>query len=360
MLLRPCLSNMSVVHLFHNLVEMSKHIAPSGFPERPIRLAGIETELHASSLVDRCVDHLVSTPVPRGVLVKAYGESAIAHMENMCRIAGDHVIFDERCGDIYWSAKSMTAVRIAVAAALDATETVLDAAAHGRIEHAFALVRPPGHHCFDLPAGFCIANNLGLAAAAAVERGHKVGIVDWDYHFGDGTAYMFLDNPNVMFTSLHCERDRRGSATYPFDSLKGDRLAARTEGRMFNIQWDLDDADNAAYLYAFDKVIVPALQRFAPSILFISAGYDAIRGDTLAGMDLTPNVFQQLTLKLKKLGIPIVCVLEGGYNPKLLGQGVAHTVQGLLAPATDSPLLDYMAADVHTAVVDRVAAALRL
>jgi acetoin utilization deacetylase AcuC-like enzyme len=350
---------MSSVHLFHNLVEMSKHHAPPGFPERPIRLAGIEAEVRGA-LWDRCVDHLVTKPVDRAILVNEYGEAAIAHMETMCKVAGERTIFDERCNDIYWSAESMNAVRIAVQASLEATQTVLDAKARGSVEHAFAIVRPPGHHCFDLPAGFCIANNLGLAVKEALGRGHRVAIVDWDYHFGDGTAEMFLGDPNVMFTSLHCETDHRGVPTYPRSPLKGETLAERTGGRMFNIQWEEDDADNAAYLYAFDKAILPAYRKFDPTVVFISAGYDAIRGDTLAGMDLTPDVFAQLTARLKSLGVPIVCILEGGYNPKLLGRGVAHTISGLLEESVAEATLDYTPADKHAAIVDRVAASLRL
>ncbi len=337
---------------------MSKHIAPRGFPERPTRLVGIECAI--DPLMDHVKSHLVTDLADRRILEAEYGKDSVTRWENACATAVAGPVADEICGDIYWSKDTMTAVRIAVSAARSAVQTVLAAAAGGRIEHAFAIVRPPGHHCFDTPSGFCIVNNVVLAARLALSKGKRVAIVDWDYHFGDGTAQEFLETRAVTFVSLHCAKDRRGHATYPHAALKGDRLAERTEGRMFNIQWDKDDADNSAYNYAFARCILPAFRRFRPDIVLVSAGYDALKGDTLAGMELTPNVFYELSTQLKKLGVPIVCVLEGGYDPTLLGRGVYETVDALLAPNGEEVMLDYSPAPHHRAVVDAVAAAIDL
>lgn len=359
MLTRSFLKKMKdTVHLYHNLVEMSKHIAPSGFPERPVRLAGVETALYEKGLWTQCVDHLVTVPVDRAVLTAEYGDAEVARWERACDLAVAGPDFDDRSADIYWSKETLKAVGIAVGASIQAVHTVLDAQAGGEVEHAFAIIRPPGHHCFDVPSGFCIANNVVLATRAALARGKKVAIVDWDYHFGDGTAEAFLKEPNVMFTSLHCATDRRGSATYPRSPLKGATLAERSSGRLFNIQWERDDADNAAYADAFTRAVVPAFRRFAPDLVIVSAGYDAIKGDTLAGMNLTPRVFELLTSMLKTLGVPVVCVLEGGYDPGLLGAGVAATVEGLLAQ--NCVLEAGVAKPIHRCVVDDVVTALRL
>jgi acetoin utilization deacetylase AcuC-like enzyme len=346
------------VHLFHNLVEMSKHIAPSGFPERPVRLAGVETALYEKALWTQCVDHLVTKPVDRSVLVGEYGESEVARWERNCELAVAGPAEDDRSGDIFWSKDTMKAVGIAAGATVEAVKTVLDAREAGDVEHAFAIIRPPGHHCFDVPSGFCIANNVVLGAKHALARGKKVAIVDWDYHFGDGTAEAFLKEPNVMFTSLHCEMDRRGRPTYPHSALKDESLSDLTSGRMFNIQWLKDDADDRAYADAFARAIVPAFRRFAPDIVLVSAGYDAIKGDTLAGMNLSPQIFGLLTSALKSLGLPVVCVLEGGYDPGLLGKGVCATVEGLLGQNTtlEVPAPSYQ----HRAVVDSIVEHLRL
>lgn len=347
----------NIVHIFHNTVLMSKHIPPAGFPERPTRLVGVDMAL--TDLMAHCESHLVSTPAPLSILAAEYGAEEVARWERMCANTGGHSIMDDTCGDIYWSAGSLAAVRIAVAAACDAVSTVLDAAESGRVEHAYAVIRPPGHHCFNLPAGFCVANNLALAARLALARGNRVAIVDWDYHFGDGTAETFLSTSSVAFCSLHCESDRHGRRTYPSSRWKGDRLLERTRGRMFNIQWTRDDADNGAYISAFDRAVIPAFAKFAPDLVLVSAGYDALKGDALAGMELTPSVFYELTAKLKALGVPVVCVLEGGYDPGLLGRGVAATVDALLTADGSEALIGGSAAPKHAAVIDTVVESLK-
>lgn len=348
---------MSSVHLFQNMAAMSRHIPPPGFPERPARLVGIAFAL--TDITSSCTDHLVTTPVDRGVLVAEYGETEVTRWEAATAVAAatGQTEMDDKSGDVYWSRGTMEAVRIAAAASRDAVATVLDASSEEQ-QHAFALVRPPGHHCFDTPAGFCIANNVVLAARVALERGKRVAILDWDYHFGDGTAHAFLKEPRVAFCSLHCERDRHGSKTYPGSPLKGYALARQTRGRMFNVNWDLDDADNAAYITAIERVVIPAFRRFSADVLLISAGYDALRGDTLAGMNLTPHVFYELTVRLKNLGVPVVAVLEGGYDPALLGRGVRSTIEGLLSPP-NAVTLDASAAPQHVAVIEAVEAQLR-
>lgn len=345
----------SIVHLFHNREAMSKHVAPRGFPERAARLNGVHTVLERTGTFHECVSHLVSDPADRSVFVRAYGEDTVRAWEEAVGRAEDldRPIADVRFSDTVWSAGSLAAVGVAAAAAIRAVETVLAAP---DVQHAFALVRPPGHHCFQVPAGFCIANNVALAAQVALDAGKRVAIIDWDYHFGDGTAETFVSNQNVFFTSLHCAMNRYGGETYPSHPLKADALATATGGRMFNILWDKDDADDAAYSAAFRQVICPALTRFRPDLILISAGYDALQGDSLAGMRLSPRIFLELALTLKQLDKPIVCVLEGGYSPELLGRGVEATIVGLLRPLSEAPLfLERRVAPHHAAVIQKTA-----
>jgi acetoin utilization deacetylase AcuC-like enzyme len=345
----------SVVHIFHNREAMSKHIAPVGFPERSARLDGVHDALENGGLFDRCASHHVSEPLDRAVFIRAYGEPTVHAWEEAVGRATvlNRSVTDKKFSDTIWSAGSLAAVGVAAAASIRAVETVLAAP---DVQHAFAIVRPPGHHCFQVPAGFCIANNVCLAAQVALDVGKRVAIIDWDYHFGDGTAETFLTNPNVFFTSLHCATNQYGDETYPSHPLKADALAERTGGRMFNIMWDTDDADDAAYSVAFRQVICPALTRFGPDLILISAGYDALQGDSLAGMQLSTGIFLELALTLKQLDVPIVCVLEGGYSPALLGRGVASTIAGLLRPLSEAPhFLERRVAPHHAAVIQKTA-----
>jgi acetoin utilization deacetylase AcuC-like enzyme len=342
---------------------MKRHRPPtSAYSERAARLDGIESALAKYELWSTCADKKVTVPLTREAFVAEYGAKAIRSWEHGAARAKNRggPVVDDRCGDIYWSEGSLEAVGIAAGAAVEATM----AAINGSTQHAFAIVRPPGHHCFDLPEGFCIANNVVLAARAALAAGKRVAVLDWDYHYGDGTARALMKEPAVTFCSIHCDRDRTGGLTYPVDKLKGDELAKRTEGRFFNIQWYRDDADDAAICYAMSHVILPAFAKHRPDIVLISAGYDAIKGDDLAGMELSPRVFEYLTIALRGLGVPLVAVLEGGYNPYLLGEGVAATLKGMLAHISRrSDLCAKMATAVqtdHKEVVDSVHGLLRL
>ena len=342
---------MRPVHLFHNTASMVKHVVPREFPEKPARLTAVMAALETSGLRSLCKPCTVS-PISEEVFVKRYGASEVVRWKELimkAKLVGE-VVEDDVCEDIYWSSGSLEAISTAANAAVMATKTVLRAK---EVEHAFCVLRPPGHHCFQMPAGFCVVNNVALAAQEALDMGKRVAILDWDYHFGDGTAETFLENPNVMFCSIHCAKDRRGRATYPTHALKGGLLGKKTGGRMFNIQWAKDDADNAAYAYAFQTAILPALRLFKPDIILVSAGYDALKGDDLAGMELTAPIFQELTKALTGLNIPTVCVMEGGYNTELLASGVVETVRGLLEGGADTlAVLSATVKKKHKAVVD--------
>lgn len=344
---------MRPVHLFHNTASMVKHVVPREFPEKPARLTAVMAALESSGLRSLCKPCTVS-PISEDVFVKRYGAAEVVRWKELvmkAKLVGE-VVEDDVCEDIYWSSGSLEAIATAANAAVMATKTVLTAKG---VEHAFCVLRPPGHHCFQMPAGFCAVNNVALATQEALDMGKRVAILDWDYHFGDGTAETFLENPNVMFCSIHCAKDRRGRATYPSHPLKGGLLGEKTGGRMFNIQWAKDDADNAAYAYAFQTAILPALRLFKPDIILVSAGYDALKGDDLAGMELTAPIFQELAKSLTGLNIPTVCVMEGGYNTELLASGVVETVRGLLEGGPDTlAILSATVKKQHKAVVDSV------
>ncbi len=346
---------MATCTIYHNSKIMVQHVPSNEYhSERPERIVACEGLLKGYSYMDslsyltlkrekgfaalkiipalpnsvwkRCQTKEVTEMLSRKDLTDEYGEDRVRMWEAICADKGEPAT-DE--GDNYWAAGSMLAARIAAQSAVQAAEDILT----GVTRNAFCLLRPPGHHCFQNPAGFCILNNVVLAAKEFLKVGKRVAIVDWDYHFGDGTAKRFISNENVMFVSLHCKKTRSGFTTYPANDvgdLKGVGLAKLTGGRMWNIQWESDDADDAAVQYAFQTSICPKFKAWNPDVILISAGYDAVKGDDLAGMEVSPQQFRRCTRALLELGFPVLAILEGGYNPELLAKSVRETVLGLL------------------------------
>ena len=351
---------MAVVYVFHNSPTFMQHVAPEGFPECGERLGGIDAAIRSVTWPDHCLFKKSTISLTRDEFVAIYGEKTVQQwcygIANAAKKGKP--VFDRSLSDIFWSATSWDAISNAAGAAVEATRAVLTAPT---LAHAFCIVRPPGHHCFDIPSGFCIANNVAIAVRDALRAGKRVAILDWDYHFGDGTVREFLDEPCVAFCSIHSITGSYGEPTYPSSKWKSVALARHTKGRMFNIAWDSADADDAAILYAVRTAVIPAFARFKPEILFISAGYDALKGDRLAGMELTPPVFGALAHMLTaSLGIPVVCVLEGGYDPELLGAGVVYTIQGLLGTTTAVAETTTVVRKEHKDVVDAVVRELSL
>lgn len=338
------------VTLYHNTNAMIQHVPDSPYmPERPERIVAIEATLKGapvrrvlkeyikdptrgmpelsiqmSSTWNRCRIVEVQEPLEEETIRKEYGSAFV----------NQAIRKETTSSDIYWSDGSWTAARIAAAAAVTAAQAAL-----ARGESAFCIIRPPGHHCFNVPSGFCILNNVVLAAREVLRAGKRVAILDWDYHFGDGTAKALRKEENAMFVSFHAARTADGSPTYPAntrENLKGVGLLQKTHGRSFNVQWRTDDADDAAMAYAFENVVIPALQTFRPDVLLVSAGFDAVRGDTLAGMEITPAAFGFMARRLRDAlptDVPVVAVLEGGYDTLLLAECVDHTVRGMLGDA---------------------------
>jgi acetoin utilization deacetylase AcuC-like enzyme len=209
------------------------------------------------------------------------------------------------------------AARCAAGSAIAAAERALSG------ETCFAMVRPPGHHAEPARAmGFCLFNNAALAAARALDRVDRVAVLDWDLHHGNGTQAAFSRNDRVLFCSIHQQN------AFPGSGWVDEIGTGPGKGHTLNAPLP-PGATLADYSLIFRKVFAPAITRFRPDLLIISAGQDALRDDPQGSMLLEPGDYAELSrIARHAAGRPLALVLEGGYGPSH-GAAIAAIFRGL-------------------------------
>ncbi|HHL20567.1 MAG TPA: class II histone deacetylase [Aliiroseovarius sp.] len=218
----------------------------------------------------------------------------------------------------------------------------------GDLTNAYALSRPPGHHCLpDFPNGFCLLANIAIAIRAVQAAGlaRRVAVIDWDVHHGNGTEAIFYDDPDVLTVSIHQERN------YPLDTgAAADRGAGAGMGANMNIPLP-PGAGHASYVEAFERLVAPAVRAHAPEIIVVACGYDAGALDPLGRMLATAETFRDMTRMSRALADDLcagrlVLAHEGGYNEvhvPFCGHAVIEALSDAQARAPD-PLADTLEA----------------
>jgi acetoin utilization deacetylase AcuC-like enzyme len=293
-----------------------EHVAPAGHPERPERLHAARAAIAHAELDLRRVD-LATRAATNDELGRVHAQQYLHQLDQM---AGRSGYLDE---DTFFSASSVAAARAGAGAALVIADALLD----GRADYGLALVRPPGHHARPNAAmGFCLLNNVAVAAAHARARGvERVAIVDFDVHHGNGTQEMFYADPSVLYVSLH------QSPLYPGSGAADERGAGDGRGYTVNVPLSAG-ADDAVYAAAIERIVAPVLEAYRPGLLLFSAGFDAHSRDPLAQMEMSDGGFRALVrraLGVLPPGVGVGLMLEGGYDLLGLGQSLSAVLEGL-------------------------------
>jgi acetoin utilization deacetylase AcuC-like enzyme len=253
-----------------------------------------------------------------------------AHFESIASTAGMHALSLDP--DTYTSQASFETALLAAGGCIAMVDAVLE----GTVRNGIALVRPPGHHAERNRAmGFCLFNNIAVAAAHARHQGlNRVLIVDWDVHHGNGTQAIFEEDPSVFFISLH------QYPLYPGTGAATEMGTGAGRGFTLNIPMRAGCGDEE-YGAQFRERVMPAAKSFAPELVLISAGFDAHAKDPLGGMRVTEEGFADMARQLLSLAREscegkIVAVLEGGYNLEALRSSVRAVAQELIRESSGS------------------------
>ena len=310
--------------------DLVQPLVAGGLPEHPETKRRLKNLLDVTGLIHE-LDAQGADPANHEDLVRVHPQSFIRKFKEMSDAGGGELGLRTPFakGGFEIAALSAGLAKAALLAVLE-----------GRASNAYALSRPPGHHCLpDWPNGFCLLNNIAVAvrAARAASRVDRVAVLDWDVHHGNGTEAIFIEDPDTLTISLHQERN------YPVDT--GDpetRGEGAGEGANINVPLP-PGAGHATYLEAVERIVLPALDQFRPDAIIVACGFDAAAIDPLSRMLATAETFRVMTRMVmdaaaRLCGDRLVLVHEGGYSEVYVpfcGHAVLEELSGSAVTAPD-------------------------
>jgi acetoin utilization deacetylase AcuC-like enzyme len=288
------------------------HRAMEMHPERPERLVAARAGLKRAVAAEEWV-RVSTRRVSDEEVLRVHSEAHLRKLRDTLRAGWGHID-----ADTFFCPESEEAAWLAAGGAVELCRAVIE----GPVQRGLALLRPPGHHAGPSRAmGFCLLNNIAIAAADALARGlSRVAIVDWDVHHGNGTQEIFYDDARVLFVSLH------QSPLYPGTGRVEERGARGGEGYTVNVPMPPGSGPEA-YGAAFRELVLPALRAFDAELVLVSSGLDAHRQDPLAQLELDAECFGAMTTALVDHADEaghgrLALFLEGGYDLDAIEESV--------------------------------------
>lgn len=292
-----------------------RHKTGPGHPETPSRLRAIMRELNKSGILENEKCSLVEPEVASiNTLQRVHDNEHIQRIKQFCKCGGG--LLDKE--DTVVSDESYEVARLAAGGAVKAADLVMS----GTYRNGFAFVRPPGHHAGpDYPMGFCVFNNVALAAAHLLENFglDRVLILDVDAHHGNGTQEIFYRSSKVLYVSLH-----EDPIEFPLEGFADEVGEDEGHGYTVNLPLPYGTSDRI-YLRAFNEIAVPIISQYRPQFILVSTGFDAHYADPVGNLYLSAFSYAKIFDQLLESATnccqgKVVAVLEGGYSLRFLGR----------------------------------------
>ncbi|XP_049543518.1 histone deacetylase 6 isoform X1 [Anopheles darlingi] len=317
-------------------------------PENPARIANIYRSLTEDYQLTKRMKRIAAIPATLDELCLVHDREIVERMHLIGKDVTGLKELANSYNSVYLHPKTFTSAAMAAGSVIQVVDEVMS----GRSRAGLCIVRPPGHHAEPSePHGFCIFNNVAVAARVALEQHNlqRVLIVDWDVHHGNGTQHIFEEDPRVLYISVH----RYDNGTFFPRSTDGNYTKVghgKGTGFTVNVPWNYKSMGDAEYMAAFSSVILPIAYEFDPELVLVSAGFDAAIGDPLGGCRVTPEAYGYFTQWLSSLagGRVIVC-LEGGYNVNTISHAMAMCAKALLGDPL--PMLQAITPQHQSAIV---------
>jgi acetoin utilization deacetylase AcuC-like enzyme len=297
-----------------------QHRSSAYHPERPERLDAAHAAMERAKTAGLTFAAIEPRPATEEELLRVHDPEFVKWISTL---RGESGYID---ADTFVGPASVAVAELAAGSTVALVDKILD----GPVKRAIALARPPGHHARPAQAmGFCLFNNVALAAAHARARGvERVAVVDWDVHHGNGTQEAFYTDPHVLYVSTH---------QFPFYPGTGAVLeTGEKDGKGYTINLPLTaGGGDGLYRGCFERIILPALEEYRPELVIISAGFDASARDPLAEMSLSADAFGWMARELRRVADKsaegrVLMALEGGYDLVALEAGLLAATRGLV------------------------------